>query len=175
MKYIKYVAAIVFISAIFISCGDKKHRRKKAEEVSQLEYYIEQAGKQDTNFNHAFKTQTEMYYIYTDTGKGEIPLSGDVVSIRYECYYLDSILITDNYLSPQPLRFQLWTGVSSGSFPVDIQGFHEGIALMRNGGRAKFLVPSTLAYGGNGKYGIPGYTTLRFEVEMTDLVSSSGQ
>lgn len=173
MKYFQYLAAIVLVSAIFISCGDKKHRRKKAEEVAQLENYIELAGMQDTNFNHAYKTKSEMYYIYSDSGKGHIPIAGDVVSVRYACYYLDSILIYDNYLEPQPEQFQLWAGITSAGFPMDIQGFHEGISLMRNGGTAKFLIASTLAYGGNGKYSIPGYTSLRFEVKLTDLISSS--
>lgn len=175
MKYIKYVAAIVLVSGILISCSDKKHRRKTAEESSQLENYVEQAAIQDTNYNHAYKTNSEMYYIYTDTGRGNIPVAGDYVSVRYECYYLDSVYYYDNYLDSKPLQFQLWSGVTSGNFPVDIEGFHEGISLMRNGGSATFLIPSTSAYGGNGKWGIPGYTSLRFEVTITDLISYSSQ
>lgn len=175
MNYTKYLAAVLLLVFVFASCSEKKHRRKKAEEVAQLEYFIEQAAKQDTNYNHIFKTETEMYYLSLDTGRGDYPVAGDAVSVRYACYYLDSVMISNNYTNQRPMSFTLWSNVSNSSFPLDIQGFHEGITLMRNGGKATFLIPSTLAYGGNGKYDVPGYTTLKFDVEITDLVPAGSQ
>lgn len=175
MKYTTFLAAFFLLVVSLASCSEKKHRRKTAEEVSQLQFYIEEATKLDTNYNHIYKTETEMYYIYSDSGKGFYPVAGDMVSVRYTCYYLDSVLINNNLLNPNPMQFTLWSNVSSSSFPLDISGLHEGIALMRNGGKATFLIPSTLAYGGNGKYDVPGYTTLRFEVEITDLIKAGTQ
>lgn len=176
MNYTKYLAAILLLVVILASCGEKKHRRKKAEEVSQLQFYVEEAEKMDTNYNHLVKTETEMYFIYTDSGKGDFPVAGDQVSVRYVCYYLDSVYINDNMTNPSPLQLTLWSQNRTNSpFPIDADGFHEGISLMRNGGKATFLVPSTLAYGGNGKYDVPGYTTLRFEVELTDLIKAGTQ
>jgi FKBP-type peptidyl-prolyl cis-trans isomerase len=37
---------------------------------------------------------------------------------------------------------------------------------MREGRKALFLMPSKLAYGSAGYYGIPGYTPLLFEVVL---------
>lgn len=175
MKYTNYLAAILLLVVILASCGEKKHRRQKAEEVSQLEFYVEEATKLDSNYNHKIKTETEMYFIYSDSGKGEYPVYGDVVSVRYVCYYLDSVMVNNNLLAPGPMQFTLGANVSNGQYPLDIQGFHEGITLMRNGGKATLLIPSTLGYGGNGKYDIPGYTTLKFDVELTDLIKAGTQ
>jgi FKBP-type peptidyl-prolyl cis-trans isomerase len=50
-----------------------------------------------------------------------------------------------------------------------IAGFDEGITYMKAGGKAKFLVPSSLGYGPSGYYTIPGYTALLYEVELVKV------
>jgi FKBP-type peptidyl-prolyl cis-trans isomerase len=43
------------------------------------------------------------------------------------------------------------------------------LGMMRKGGKAKFVVPSAIAYGPTGRQGIPPYSPLYFEVELIDF------
>jgi FKBP-type peptidyl-prolyl cis-trans isomerase len=50
-----------------------------------------------------------------------------------------------------------------------IPGWDEGILLMNQGGKAKFIIPSTLAYGPQANGPIPGFATLEFDVELVSI------
>jgi FKBP-type peptidyl-prolyl cis-trans isomerase len=58
---------------------------------------------------------------------------------------------------------------------LSVAGFEEGVTYMREGGIAKFLVPSGLAFGPYGTYSIAGYTPLLFDVELIKLQKFSGR
>ena len=42
---------------------------------------------------------------------------------------------------------------------------------MKEGGKATILIPSSLAYGTQGYYTIPGYTPLLYDVELVKVVA----
>jgi FKBP-type peptidyl-prolyl cis-trans isomerase FkpA len=46
---------------------------------------------------------------------------------------------------------------------------------MKPGGKSTLLIPSKLAYGASGTYGIPGYTPLLFDIELVKTVPHTGQ
>ena len=63
---------------------------------------------------------------------------------------------------------------SPAKFPIRnvIQGWQEGVALMRVGGKATLVVPSDLAYGDKGSPPvIPAGATIIFEVELLEVVA----
>lgn len=56
-------------------------------------------------------------------------------------------------------------------FPLDqvIPGWTEGLQKISKGGKVKLYVPPQLAYGDDGRPGIPPASTLVFEIEILDL------
>lgn len=62
----------------------------------------------------------------------------------------------------QPFSFVLGTGNV-------IQGWHQGIVGMRVGGTRTLLIPSSLAYGSNGRASIPPSSALVFDVELLSV------
>ncbi len=182
MKVTRYLGILFLMSLVFVSCSDRKHRRNKAVEVARLESYLDKAisngdiagyALDDEGFTRqdsAFRTTTQMYYVQRREGFGDSLVYGDVVSFRYESFYLDSTKVNGNYNAVNPQTLTLFTNITSSYEPADMQGFHEGISLMKNGGKATFFIPSTVGYGGNGANGVPGYTTLRVEVWITNVV-----
>ena len=51
-----------------------------------------------------------------------------------------------------------------------IEGFKEGLRLLRVGDQATLFLPYNLAYGENGNSGIPPRSDLIFEVEIVELI-----
>ena len=47
-----------------------------------------------------------------------------------------------------------------------ISGLDEAVTYMREGGKARLVIPSELAYGQNGTGSVGGFTTLIMEVEV---------
>jgi FKBP-type peptidyl-prolyl cis-trans isomerase len=101
---------------------------------------------------------------YTDlvVGTGATPQRGQTVSVHYTGTLENGKKFDSSYDHPgqQPLEFQLGT-------PNIIEGWNEGIATMKVGGKRKLVIPPSLAYKALGKPpSIPPNATLLFEVEL---------
>ena len=109
------------------------------------------------------KTESGLQYIIIKEGKGEKPHKGDTVSLHYSGFLTDGTMFDSSYERNQPFEFVLGTGRV-------IKGWDEGVALLNQGAKAKFIIPSNLAYGSRGAGGvIPPNATLIFEVELLDI------
>ena len=106
-------------------------------------------------------TSTGLYYQMIAEGMGEHPQWGDWVTVNYKGYTLDGKVFDSSYKKGKPMAFYI------GNV---IQGWNEGLELMKPGGKALLLIPSALAYGEKGFANvIEPNTVLAFELELLKI------
>ena len=93
-------------------------------------------------------------------GDGVSPNKGDMVKVHYKGQLLDKTVFDSSYKRNEPIEFKVGIGQV-------IPGWDEGILLLNKGDKARFVIPSQLAYGESGAGGVilPN-ATLIFEVEL---------
>jgi peptidylprolyl isomerase len=97
-----------------------------------------------------------------EVGEGAEAVSGRTVEVNYRGT-LENGREFDSSYGRGPFRFPLGAGRV-------IQGWDEGVAGMRVGGKRRLVVPPGLAYGSRGAGGvIPPDATLIFEVELLEV------
>lgn len=104
-----------------------------------------------------------LVYIETSAGSGAQPQAGERVKVHYTGTLLDGTKFDSSVDRGEPFEFVLGQGQV-------IQGWDEGIALMKEGGKARLVIPSAIGYGSRDMGQIPPYSTLVFEVELIEVV-----
>ncbi len=100
------------------------------------------------------------YSVMTDTA-GAKPAATDSVTVHYRGTLLDGTEFDSSYSRGEPATFQL---------NQVIPGWTEGVQLMSEGAKFKFVIPYQLAYGERGAGASIGpYETLVFEVELVKI------
>jgi FKBP-type peptidyl-prolyl cis-trans isomerase len=99
-------------------------------------------------------------YEITKAGDGAAPKATETVKVHYTGTLLDGSVFDSSVQRGEPAEF-----------PLDqvIPGWTEGIQKMNKGGKIKLYVPAHLAYGDDGRPGIPPGSTLIFDVELLDI------
>ncbi len=106
------------------------------------------------------KTDSGLRYQFIQRGEGTASENGKNVSVHYKGQLLDGTVFDSSYKRNQPIEFTLGVGQV-------IPGWDEGIQLLAVGDKARFVIPSELAYGSQGAGGvIPPDATLIFDVEL---------
>lgn len=105
-------------------------------------------------------TASGLRYKMIQKGNGVKAEKGKKVSVHYEGSLLNGQVFDSSYKRDSPIDFQLGIGQV-------IPGWDEGISLLQVGDKARFVIPSELAYGSAGAGGvIPPNATLIFDVEL---------
>lgn len=142
---------------------------KKMEEQRQQFAELAQSnldkGKtyQDENSKKDGVTTTESGLQYEELvkGEGESPSAEDTVKVHYKGELVDGTEFDSSYARGEPVSFPL-NGV--------IPGWTEGLQLMKEGGKARLVIPADLAYGPGGMGNAIGPNeTLVFEVELLEV------
>ncbi len=107
--------------------------------------------------------ESGLIYVEIEKGEGEPVEQGNTVSVHYEGRLLDGTVFDSSERAGEPIEF------IAGHGQV-ISGWDEGITLMNEGGAAKLIIPSFLAYGQQGVQNIiPPFSTLVFDVEVVEV------
>ncbi len=107
------------------------------------------------------KTASGLRYKIVAPGSAVKPTKESTVKCRYEGKLIDgNVFDSTKKRNNEPTEFPL-----SGVIPA----WTEGVQLIGVGGKIILYCPSALAYGDEGRPGIPGKSVLEFEVELVEI------
>lgn len=99
-------------------------------------------------------------YEIVKAGTGAAPKATETVKVHYTGTLVDGTVFDSSVQRGEPAEFGL---------DQVIPGWTEGIQKVTKGGKIKLYVPPHLAYGDDGRPGIPPGSTLIFEVELLEI------
>jgi FKBP-type peptidyl-prolyl cis-trans isomerase FklB len=101
-----------------------------------------------------------LQYKVLQQGSGPKPTASDSVVCNYKGTFVDGKEFDSSYKRGEPATFPV-TGV--------IKGWTEALQLMPVGSKWQLVIPPDLAYGQQGRPGMPPNSTLVFEVELVKI------
>lgn len=143
---------------------DEFMQKKQAAFLAKLK---EQNSSANTAFFAKLKENTKVVelpsglrYEIIKQGDGASPKATETVKVHYTGTLIDGSVFDSSTQRNEPAEFAL---------DQVIPGWTEGIQKMSKGGKIKLYVPPHLAYGDDGRPGIPPGSTLIFDVELLDI------
>lgn len=101
-----------------------------------------------------------LQYKEITAGTGATPKATDNVTTHYKGTLIDGTEFDSSYKRGEP-----------ATFPVNgvIKGWTEALQLMKEGGKWQLFIPAELAYGEQGRPGIPPNAVLLFDIELVKV------
>lgn len=135
----------------------KADEAQGAEAIAKGEAYL----KDNATAEGVTITESGLQYSVMTEAEGAKPAATDSVTVHYRGTLLDGTEFDSSYSRGEPATFQL---------NQVIPGWTEGVQLMSEGAKFKFVIPYQLAYGERGAgANIGPYETLIFEVELIKI------
>lgn len=107
-------------------------------------------------------TASGLQYEVLTPGSGKSPAATDTVLVHYRGTLINGTEFDSSYARNEPIDFPL---------NMVIAGWTEGVQLMQEGAKFRFVIPSELAYGGRGAGpDIGPNETLIFDVELLQVM-----
>jgi len=175
MNLTKSISILIILSIVLISCNNRDEERQgqvndAALEEALLKANIEAVRVEDQQIDdfvdrnqwEVQKTGTGLRYLIYETGNGEKAEEGMVAEIEFEIRLISGELVYSSDVNG-PKEFLIGKG---GVEP----GLEEGILLLHEGDRAKFILPSHRAFGLTGDQDkIPPKATLIYDVKLIKI------
>ncbi len=160
----RFLVIPALVAILTGGCLKNEWEEKEQHEQQVIDAYLSENG-----ITEEQKTTGGIYFIEEVTGTGRAPQKNNYVIINYTGRYLEdgSIHETSNdslkddwtnadtykYFVYGPLKFQ---------FGYSISGINEGLALMKEGGKAELVIPSDKAF--------YDFNPLVYEVELLQVI-----
>ena len=165
---------------IFGDYFEKKDGIAKQLEAKKAKIKQENVVKFEALKEKATLTNSGLKYIVTSYGNGKAVNTSNKAMVHYAVYFVDGTLLEtsneETAIANDALNFQKKQAGAYIPFmalvgPDDrmIDGFKEGVGLLKGGDKATLFLPYTIAYGASGGQGIPPQSDLIFEVEVTSV------
>lgn len=118
----------------------------------------------DVKGKDTLKTKNGVQYIIVKANKtGEQAVVGTVADFHYSGYFRDGKTFDNSFDRNQPLSIKIGQGQL-------MPGWDEGVSMLRNGEKARLIIPSALALGEKGYPPlIPPNTDLVMDIEMINV------
>ena len=149
-----WIAALLAVAIPFLlsACA----RTEQAEETAQQ-------NAPSTSDAPVVATSTGLKYQDLKVGDGPEAVSDKTVEVHYTGWLETGAEFDSSLKRDEPFSFRLGAGEV-------IEGWDQGVAGMKVGGKRKLIIPSELGYGQEGAGdAIPPGATLIFEVELLDV------
>ena len=167
-------------SAVFDAYFDGIEERK-ASRIAKLEKAkLNKASELKALKEQATTTSSGLSYVITNKTEGAAVVPGVTAMTHYAVYFEDGKLLDTSIASIAKAydTYDSRRDNSGGYSPIEaridpevslIQGFKEGLGLLKSGEKATLYLPYQIAYGEQGNSVIPPKATLIFEVEIVDV------
>ena len=141
----------------FDSFRNERMKSMADQEATQSGAFVEKAAQEQG----AVKLPSGLVYTEVEAGKGATPSATDTVKVHYHGTLRDGSVFDSSRERNEPVEFPV-----NGVIPC----WTEGLQKMKEGGKAKFTCPSSIAYGAQGAPPrIKPNAALAFEVELLSI------
>lgn len=138
-----------------------RQQQKDAGKEAAKKFLVENAKKDGVK-----TTKSGMQYKILKEGTGASPTAKDTVSTHYRGTFINGKVFDESYKGDKPSTLD--DPVSFGVTQV-IAGWTEALQMMKVGAKYRLFVPPELAYGEDGRPGIPANSLLIFDIELMGI------
>ncbi len=108
------------------------------------------------------ETESGLQYEIVKEGEGESPSFSSTIKVHQRAMLLGGKILDDTYKENKPMEFKL---------DEVIEGYQEGLAMMKIGSRYKLYVPPELGWGKKGSGGRIGpFAVVIFDVTLLEIL-----
>jgi FKBP-type peptidyl-prolyl cis-trans isomerase len=173
----KIILSVIFAVQLTFSCAEKNKGVQKQQQPNNSEKLIKVnkflvdkdadiIRKYSNRRNWQMQTtETGLWYMIYEKGNGKPAQQNKVATLLYKVYLLDGTLCYSSETAA-PKKFTVGKGGVE-------RGLEEGVLLLHQGDKARFIMPPYLAQGLMGDGGkIPPRSIILYEVELIQISDS---
>lgn len=152
---------ILLLAPLFLAPACKKDKCDlqesslvaSAAEIAVIQNYL------TANSLTATQHSSGIFYSISSEGSGDSPNLCSSITVKYKGMLLNGSVFDES--------------TTNVSFPLInlIVGWQKGLPLITKGGRIRLYIPPSLGYGSASQSGIPGNSTLIFDIDLVGVVN----
>jgi peptidylprolyl isomerase len=148
----------------------KSPEEKEAEDAAALEelrIQSEAAFQEylDTTNITTQPLESGLIFIEEKAGRGRSPKAGEMVTVNLTVGLIDGTKIFSTDDRGEPFEYEFGQN-------FDTKGLEEGVGMLKKGGKARLIVPHTIAYGAESRGELlPPYSNMVYDVELLSIRS----